>query len=195
MAQGASLIYWSALQWTRQLVSKGNKVIGSCRNPAEAAELKKVGVAHVAKLDVTDPNSIEVVAADSVICSKLIDLRKSSMSNPILTPIPTPISRPNLDSCSFLGPHKHPHESQVQHSAICRFHPRAVGSGCKSPVNQLILLCTCPAKNKHTVAVYNNTCRIQGSCNHPAEHPAYGRQGLMQIIKQLVFAYGISMTV
>lgn len=64
IAQGASLNCWSVLQWTRQLVSKGNKVIGSCRNPAEAAELKKIGVAHVAKLDVTDPSSIEVVAAD-----------------------------------------------------------------------------------------------------------------------------------
>ena len=160
MAQGASLIYWLALQWTRQLVSKGNKVIGSCRNPAEAAELKKVGVAHVAKLDVTDPNSIEVVAADSVICSKLIDLRKSSMSNPILTPIPTPISRPNLDSCSFLGPHKHPHESQVQHSAICRFQFK----GCR-----IRLQVTCQSANSALhVSSQKQTrdCSVQQGLSH-----------------------------
>ena len=65
MATVAFLNPLFALQWTRQLVFKGNKVIGSCRNPAEAAELKKIGVAHVAKLDVTDPNSIEVIAAAS----------------------------------------------------------------------------------------------------------------------------------
>ncbi|KAL3150943.1 hypothetical protein ABBQ32_000688 [Trebouxia sp. C0010 RCD-2024] len=47
------------LEWARQLVSKGNKVIGSCRNPSEAAELQKLGVAHIAKLDVADPSSIE----------------------------------------------------------------------------------------------------------------------------------------
>lgn len=68
------IISWSGMQWTRQLVAKGNKVIGSCRNPAEAAELKKIGVAHVAKLDVTDPSSIEVVAADYLVCCKLFDL-------------------------------------------------------------------------------------------------------------------------
>ena len=49
----------SMLQWARQLVSKGNKVIASCRNPSEASELQKVGVAHIAKLDVADSSSIE----------------------------------------------------------------------------------------------------------------------------------------
>lgn len=96
MAQGASLDCHSALQWTRQLVSKGNKVIGSCRNPAEAAELKKIGVAHVAKLDVTDPSSIEVVAADSSICIKLFDLQEPQCGPPI-DPNPKINLIPNLD--------------------------------------------------------------------------------------------------
>ena len=48
------------LQWTKQLLAKGNTVIASCRNPADAAELNKVGVAQVVKLDVSDPASIEV---------------------------------------------------------------------------------------------------------------------------------------
>lgn len=51
------------LQWTKQLLSKGNKVISSCRNPSEAADLQKLGVAHIVKLDVSDPASIEVSAA------------------------------------------------------------------------------------------------------------------------------------
>ena len=51
----------SVLQWVKQLVSKGNKVIASCRNPSEAAALQKAGVAHVVKLDVSDPASIQVL--------------------------------------------------------------------------------------------------------------------------------------
>ncbi len=51
----------SVLQWVKQLVSKGNKVIASCRNPSEAADLQKAGVAHVVKLDVSDPASIQVL--------------------------------------------------------------------------------------------------------------------------------------
>jgi len=50
----------SVLQWVKQLVSKGNKVIASCRNPSEAADLQKAGVAHIVKLDVSDPASIQV---------------------------------------------------------------------------------------------------------------------------------------
>lgn len=49
------------LQWTKQLLAKGNKVIASCRNPSEAADLQKVGVAHIAQLDVSDPASIQVL--------------------------------------------------------------------------------------------------------------------------------------
>ncbi len=51
----------SVLQWVKQLVSKGNKVIASCRNPSEAADLRKAGVAHIVKLDVSDPASIQVL--------------------------------------------------------------------------------------------------------------------------------------
>lgn len=51
----------SVLQWVKQLVSTGNKVIASCRNPSEAADLQKAGVAHVVKLDVSDPASIKVL--------------------------------------------------------------------------------------------------------------------------------------
>ena len=111
MATVAFLNPLFALQWTRQLVAKGNKVIGSCRNPAEAAELKKTGVAHVVKLDVTDPSSIEVVAINTLICCKLFDLPEP----PNLDPNPGPNldlnPDPNLDPLSFvLLPHKHPHE-------------------------------------------------------------------------------------
>lgn len=51
----------SVLQWVKQLVSKGNMVIASCRNPSEAVDLQKAGVAHVVKLDVSDPASIQVL--------------------------------------------------------------------------------------------------------------------------------------
>ena len=53
----------SVLQWVKQLVSKGNKVIACCRNPSEAADLQKAGVAHVVKLDVSDPASIQVLSS------------------------------------------------------------------------------------------------------------------------------------
>lgn len=52
------------LEWVKQLVSKGNKVIASCRNPSEAADLQKAGVAHIVKLDVSDPASIQAWAKE-----------------------------------------------------------------------------------------------------------------------------------
>ncbi len=57
----------SVLQWVKQLVSKGNKVIASCRNPSEAAVLQKTGVAHVVKLDVSDPASIQVLSSEHTV--------------------------------------------------------------------------------------------------------------------------------
>ena len=52
------------LQWAKQLLAKGNKVLACCRDPAKASELSKVGVAEVLKLDVSDPASIQAWAAE-----------------------------------------------------------------------------------------------------------------------------------
>ena len=58
------------LQWAKQLLTKGNKVLACCREPTKASELSKVGVAEILKLDVSDPASIEV----PFLCKHLVDI-------------------------------------------------------------------------------------------------------------------------
>ncbi|KAA6417695.1 MAG: hypothetical protein FRX49_12383 [Trebouxia sp. A1-2] len=71
--------------WVKQLVSKGNKVIASCRNPSEAADLQKAGVAHVVKLDVSDPASIKVVINNAGVYGSRISLETVTAEDMLFT--------------------------------------------------------------------------------------------------------------
>ncbi|MEH6634446.1 MAG: SDR family oxidoreductase [Halioglobus sp.] len=51
------------LELVRQLRARGHQVIGTARNPGEAAELKKTGAALV-QLDVTDSSSVRAMAKE-----------------------------------------------------------------------------------------------------------------------------------
>ena len=69
------------LEFTRQLLARGDQVFASCRHPARASALQELAAAHtpqlvILALDVADPRSVDSLAQELASRDVQIDLAR-----------------------------------------------------------------------------------------------------------------------